>query len=122
MQRQATWLRPLRVMGEVMARSGEAEGDRARRWRRGGHGAFKFRATPPRGQSPGSGTDRCEAAPCNAPMALPVEIRSLLALPAVCAPMFLVSGPALVREACKAGLVGGLPRQNARSFAEFGGW
>jgi nitronate monooxygenase len=55
-------------------------------------------------------------------MALPVEIRSLLALPAVCAPMFLVSGPALVREACKAGLVGGLPRQNARSFAEFDAW
>jgi len=55
-------------------------------------------------------------------MALPIEIRSLLALPAVCAPMFLVSGPALVREACKAGLVGGLPRQNARSFAEFDAW
>jgi nitronate monooxygenase len=27
-----------------------------------------------------------------------------------------------VREACKAGLVGGLPRQNARSFAEFDAW
>jgi nitronate monooxygenase len=36
--------------------------------------------------------------------------------------MFLVSGPDLVREACKAGLVGGLPRQNARSFEEFEIW
>jgi nitronate monooxygenase len=55
-------------------------------------------------------------------MTLPADIRSLLRLPAVCAPMFLVSGPALVREACKAGLVGGLPRQNARSFDEFEAW
>jgi nitronate monooxygenase len=36
--------------------------------------------------------------------------------------MFLVSGPDLVREACKAGLIGGLPRQNARSFEMFEGW
>jgi nitronate monooxygenase len=36
--------------------------------------------------------------------------------------MFLVSGPDLVREACKAGLIGGLPRQNAHSFEEFEGW
>ena len=55
-------------------------------------------------------------------MTLPADIRSLLKLPAVCAPMFLVSGPALVREACKAGLVGGLPRQNARSIDEFDAW
>ncbi len=55
-------------------------------------------------------------------MTLPADIRSLLKLPAVCAPMFLVSGPALVREACKAGLVGGLPRQNARSIDEFDEW
>ncbi|MBL8772801.1 MAG: nitronate monooxygenase [Phenylobacterium sp.] len=36
--------------------------------------------------------------------------------------MFLVTGPALVREACKAGVIGGLPRQNARSFEEFEAW
>jgi nitronate monooxygenase len=36
--------------------------------------------------------------------------------------MFLVSGPDLVREACKAGVMGALPRQNARSFEEFAGW
>jgi nitronate monooxygenase len=36
--------------------------------------------------------------------------------------MFLVTGPALVREACRAGVIGGLPRQNARSFEEFEQW
>jgi nitronate monooxygenase len=36
--------------------------------------------------------------------------------------MFLVTGPDLVREACKAGLIGGLPRQNARSFEIFEDW
>ncbi|VTU31697.1 Nitronate monooxygenase [Variovorax sp. PBL-H6] len=55
-------------------------------------------------------------------MALDPAIRASLTLPAICAPMFLVSGPDLVREACKAGLIGGLPRQNAHSFEEFEGW
>src|ERR1051325_8403657 len=36
--------------------------------------------------------------------------------------MFLVSGPALVREACKAGVIGGLPRQNARGIELFEAW
>ena len=55
-------------------------------------------------------------------MALDAKLRSSLTLPAICAPMFLVTGPALVREACKAGIVGGLPRQNARSLEEFEAW
>lgn len=55
-------------------------------------------------------------------MALDPEIRDSLSMPAICAPMFLVSGPDLVREACKAGLVGGLPRNNARSFEVWEGW
>lgn len=55
-------------------------------------------------------------------MALAPELRASLALPAICAPMFLVSGPELVAEACKAGVMGGLPRQNARSFEEFEDW
>jgi len=55
-------------------------------------------------------------------MALDPQIRASLTLPAICAPMFLVSGPDLVREACKAGMIGGLPRQNARSFEEFEVW
>ena len=55
-------------------------------------------------------------------MSLDAKIRSSLTLPAICAPMFLVTGPALVREACKAGVIGGLPRQNARTLEEFEAW
>jgi nitronate monooxygenase len=36
--------------------------------------------------------------------------------------MFLVSGPELVAAACKAGLVGALPRQNARTLEIFESW
>ena len=55
-------------------------------------------------------------------MSLDPTIRAGLTLPAICAPMFLVTGPALVREACKAGVIGGLPRQNARDLEEFEAW
>jgi nitronate monooxygenase len=58
----------------------------------------------------------------DAPLSLDPKIRAGLTLPAICAPMFLVTGPALVREACKAGVIGGLPRQNARSLEEFEAW
>ncbi|HEV2530433.1 nitronate monooxygenase [Phenylobacterium sp.] len=55
-------------------------------------------------------------------MPLDPKLRASLTLPAICAPMFLVTGPALVREACKAGVIGGLPRQNARSLERFEAW
>jgi len=55
-------------------------------------------------------------------MALDPALRARLTLPAICAPMFLVTGPDLVREACKAGVIGGLPRQNARDFETFSAW
>ncbi len=55
-------------------------------------------------------------------MSLDEKIRASLTLPAICAPMFLVTGPDLVREACKAGVIGGLPRQNARDIETFGAW
>lgn len=55
-------------------------------------------------------------------MALCSSISDRLTLPAVCAPMFLVSNPALVGEACKAGLIGGLPRQNVRTLEQFDAW
>ena len=55
-------------------------------------------------------------------MSLAPEIKKSLRLPAICAPMFTVSGPDLVREACVAGIVGGLPRHNARSIEEFESW
>jgi nitronate monooxygenase len=45
-----------------------------------------------------------------------------LSLPVVCAPMFLVSGPALVTAACKAGLIAGLPSANARDEGQFADW
>lgn len=55
-------------------------------------------------------------------MSIDPEIRSRLRIPAVCAPMFLVSNPAMVREACKAGIMGALPRHNARGFDMFEAW
>lgn len=55
-------------------------------------------------------------------MALDQSIRKNLSLPAICAPMFMVTGPALVTEACKAGVIGGLPSHNARTFEEFESW
>lgn len=55
-------------------------------------------------------------------MALDPTLRARLSLPAICAPMFQVTGPALVREACKAGVIGGLPRNNAASIEEFEQW
>ena len=55
-------------------------------------------------------------------MALDSKLRSKLVLPAVCAPMFLVSNPHLAREACLAGIIGALPRANARSLDIFEGW
>lgn len=55
-------------------------------------------------------------------MSLDPALRARLRLPAVCAPMFLVTGPDLVREACRAGLIGGLPRQNARTLEQFTQW
>ncbi|WP_260583626.1 NAD(P)H-dependent flavin oxidoreductase [Sphingopyxis sp. PET50] len=55
-------------------------------------------------------------------MALDPALRDRLVLPAVCAPMFLVSNPAMVIAACQAGIMGALPRQNTRSFEQFEAW
>ncbi|PTR12571.1 nitronate monooxygenase [Novosphingobium sp. GV055] len=55
-------------------------------------------------------------------MSLRADMRSGLALPAICAPMMLVSGPELVLAACKAGLAGALPWHNARGIEQFSGW
>src|SRR3546814_9064835 len=55
-------------------------------------------------------------------MALPDRLRDCMLLPAVCAPMFLVSGPDLVEAACRAGIVGALPRANARDIETFEAW
>ncbi|MEC3947942.1 NAD(P)H-dependent flavin oxidoreductase [Sphingobium sp. HWE2-09] len=55
-------------------------------------------------------------------MSLAPDIRAGLRLPVICAPMFTVTGPEMVREACLAGVIGGLPRHNARSVEEFESW
>lgn len=45
-----------------------------------------------------------------------------LRLPAIAAPMFLVSNPDLVVACCKAGIVGSFPAPNLRTSEELGGW
>lgn len=45
-----------------------------------------------------------------------------LRLPAISAPMFLVSNPDLVVASCKAGIVGSFPAPNLRTSAELGDW
>ncbi|MBA22176.1 MAG: nitronate monooxygenase [Flavobacteriales bacterium] len=45
-----------------------------------------------------------------------------LSLPAVAAPMFLISGPKLVIECCKNGIVGTFPALNQRDTAGFETW
>ena len=47
-------------------------------------------------------------------MALPAALEGKLRLPLIGAPMFIVSGPELVAEQCKAGIVGSFPALNAR--------
>ena len=42
-------------------------------------------------------------------MPLPASLKSRLSLPLIAAPMFLVSGPALVKAACRAGVIGSFP-------------
>ncbi len=55
-------------------------------------------------------------------MSLPQSLQQRLKLPAIAAPMFLVSGPELVIETCKAGVVGSFPAMNARNADEFASW
>lgn len=45
-----------------------------------------------------------------------------LSLPAICAPMFLVSGPQLVAATCKEGVIGAFPFPNARTIETLDGW
>lgn len=47
-------------------------------------------------------------------MSLPAVLQGNLRIPVIGAPMFIVSGPELVIEQCKAGIVGSFPALNAR--------
>jgi nitronate monooxygenase len=53
---------------------------------------------------------------------LPVSLKSRLKLPLIAAPMFLVSGPALVIAACRAGVIGAFPTANCRTIEELDAW
>lgn len=55
-------------------------------------------------------------------MSLPAPLRDRLRLPLIAAPMFLVSGPALVTAACRAGVIGSFPTANCRTAEELDAW
>jgi nitronate monooxygenase len=55
-------------------------------------------------------------------MALPEKLREGLAIPAIAAPMFLVSGPDLVVEACRHGVIGTFPALNQRTSEGYEDW
>jgi nitronate monooxygenase len=53
---------------------------------------------------------------------LPAPLKSRLRLPLIAAPMFLVSGPALVMAACRSGVIGSFPTANCRTVEELDRW
>jgi len=53
---------------------------------------------------------------------IPVQFHGRLSIPAVAAPMFLVSNPDLVVETCRAGIIGTFPALNCRSSADYEAW
>ena len=55
-------------------------------------------------------------------MKLPNSLRQQLRIPVLAAPMFVVSGPELVIEQCKAGVIGSFPALNARPAEALDQW
>ncbi|WP_323809577.1 NAD(P)H-dependent flavin oxidoreductase [Sphingobium baderi] len=55
-------------------------------------------------------------------MAIPDKLLANLAIPAIAAPMFLASGPDLVVEVCRSGLIGTFPALNARTTGALANW
>lgn len=55
-------------------------------------------------------------------MALPKALEARLRLPAIAAPMFLTSGPDLVVEVCRSGIIGTFPALNQRTTEGFVDW
>jgi nitronate monooxygenase len=55
-------------------------------------------------------------------MSIPSQLQGRLAIPAIVAPMFLISGPDLVVECCRAGLLGTFPTLNQRTTDGFVEW
>ena len=55
-------------------------------------------------------------------MTLPPDIADKLRLPLISAPMFLVSGPDLVIDVCRAGVIGSFPTANCRTLDALDEW
>jgi nitronate monooxygenase len=55
-------------------------------------------------------------------VAIPASLQKGLKLPVIAAPMFLVSGPDLVVEACNAGVIGTFPSLNQRTTEGYRDW
>ncbi len=55
-------------------------------------------------------------------MTIPSTFKDRLKLPAIAAPMFLVSGPDLVVETCQAGVIGTFPALNQRTSEGYSEW
>ena len=55
-------------------------------------------------------------------MPIPQSLQGRFRVPAIAAPMFLVSGPELVIAACQAGVAGTFPALNARPAAQLDEW
>ena len=55
-------------------------------------------------------------------MTIPASLQPGLKLPVIAAPMFLVSGPDLVVEACNAGVIGTFPSLNQRTTEGYREW
>ena len=55
-------------------------------------------------------------------MAIPASLKKGLRLPVIASPMFLVSGPDLVVEACNAGVIGTFPSLNQRTTEGYRDW
>lgn len=50
------------------------------------------------------------------------EVKPKLRIPAIAAPMFLVSGPEIVIAACRSGIIGSFPANNARTIDDLDRW
>jgi len=55
-------------------------------------------------------------------MPIPASLHKGLALPVICAPMFIVSNPELVIAQCKSGVIGSFPALNARPKEALDEW
>lgn len=55
-------------------------------------------------------------------MGLPPVLAQRLTLPVVASPLFLCSGPELVKAECQAGVIGSFPALNARPSSLLGDW